>query len=296
MAELTTLLPNAVVERLGRMRLQSLGRNTTRAPGGHLGRKGGTSTEFADYRDYSPGDDTRHLDWNIFSRTRRPYIRQYHDEEILHVLVLIDLSNSMEGEGKVRRAIELAAAIGLVALAGGERLSVVGIGGEGLGEVKRLRPCQGLASRGKLLRFLETLEGGGRGELADGVRAGLAEHRGRGVAVVLSDFLGDGELSRPFDLLYAAGLEILALQVLGPSEIEPELGGDVRLVDSETGEMIDLSALPELLAIYREEREALEEGLARAARQRGGRKLRLSSGDELEEVLFGQLVRGGWLR
>ena len=122
--QLTALLTNAQLERLGRLRLGANRRLTNQGRGEHLARKGGTSTEFCDYRDYTEGDDTRFVDWNIFSRLHRPYLKVYHHEEELHALVLVDASNSMRFEGKLERARQLAAAFGVLALRNGERLSV----------------------------------------------------------------------------------------------------------------------------------------------------------------------------
>ncbi len=85
--QLTTLLDNDVLARVERLRLNPTRRQTNRSRGEHLSGKGGASTEFVDYRDYSPGDDVRYVDWNIFSRLNRPYMKQYRHEEEMHVVV-----------------------------------------------------------------------------------------------------------------------------------------------------------------------------------------------------------------
>ena len=109
-AQITSLLTNQELDRLGRLRLNATRRFTNRARGEHLAAKGGTSTEFCDFRDYSPGDDARFVDWNIFARINRPYLKQYHMEEEMHVVLLVDASTSMEFEGKLDLARRLAAA------------------------------------------------------------------------------------------------------------------------------------------------------------------------------------------
>ena len=113
-AQLTPLLANRDLDRLARLRINARRRFTNRARGEHLAAKGGTSTEFCDYRDYAPGDDVRFVDWNIFARIERPYLKQFHQEEELHVAVLLDASNSMLFEGKFDLARQLATALGVV--------------------------------------------------------------------------------------------------------------------------------------------------------------------------------------
>src|SRR5262245_30760015 len=107
-AQLTTLLSNRDLDRLARLLLNATRRFTNRARGEHFAAKRGTSTEFCDYRDYSPGDDVRFVDWNIFARIERPYLKQFHHEEELHVAIVLDGSNSMLFEEKFALACRLA--------------------------------------------------------------------------------------------------------------------------------------------------------------------------------------------
>src|SRR5882757_7578063 len=107
--QLTSLLTNRDLDRLARLRLNASRRFTNRSRGEHLAAKGGTSTEFSDYRDYAPGDDVRHVDWNIFARIERPYLKQYHQEEEMHVALLVVASPSMIFEGKLELVPRIAA-------------------------------------------------------------------------------------------------------------------------------------------------------------------------------------------
>src|SRR5258708_19908131 len=95
-AQFTSLLDNDVLARLEKMRLMPRRRLTNRSRGEHHAAKGGTSTEFADYRDYVAGDDVRYVDWNIFPRLERPYVKFYRHEEQLHVVTIVDASSSMQ--------------------------------------------------------------------------------------------------------------------------------------------------------------------------------------------------------
>src|SRR3569832_1411915 len=111
--QFTSLLDNSVLGRVERMRLLPMRRLTNRSRGEHLAGKGGTSTEFNDYRDYSAGDDMRYIDWNIFSRLNRPYVKLYRHEEEMHVVIIVDTSTSMMFQDKFERAKQLAAAFGM---------------------------------------------------------------------------------------------------------------------------------------------------------------------------------------
>ncbi len=291
----TTLLSNEVLSAVERLRLNASRRLTNRGVGEHLAGKNGASIEYADYRDYAEGDDVRFVDWNIFARLRRPYMKVYHHEEELHVALLVDASLSMNYEDKLARARQLAAAFGVMGLLGGERVSC-GVFNAAGGEVSRMTPCRGRASMQRLFRFLEDIEAGGDMPVDIGIERFLASHRGRGVAIVLSDFLTFGDVGRAVNRLAGGGLEVFGVQVLGPSELQPELNDDVRLVDAETQQTLDVTSAGELLHLYEEYRLAFEEQLASLCRRHAGRFLQISSEDDLRWVLFDLMRRKGWVR
>src|SRR5215204_476465 len=99
-ATVTSLFDNQTLSRLERLRIRPRQRRPNRSRGEHLHGKGGTSTEFTDYRDYVAGDDVRFVDWNTFARLNRPYLKLYKHEEEMHVVVIIDASSSMQFDGK----------------------------------------------------------------------------------------------------------------------------------------------------------------------------------------------------
>jgi uncharacterized protein (DUF58 family) len=291
-AQITSLLTNQDLDRLARLRLNANRRFTNRARGEHLAAKGGTSTEFCDFRDYSPGDDARFVDWNIFARINRPYLKQFHMEEEMHVVLLLDASTSMDFEGKFDLAKRFAAAFGMLGLRGSEKVSAY-IAGTGSGA--SLRPCTGRSAAGKLFTFLEGVFAGGSQPIDAGIESLLHQHRGRGVVIVLSDFLTAGDLRRSLNLLHTAGLEIFALQLLAPSEMNPEVTGDFRLVDSEQGATLDISNAADLLALYQEYRAAHEARLQALCQQRAGRFLSVSAAEPFERLFFEVLRKKGWV-
>src|SRR5580765_5598407 len=223
-AQFTSLLENEALARLERMRLLPRRRLTNRSRGEHHAAKGGTSTEFADYRDYVAGDDVRYVDWNIFARLERPYVKLYRHEEEMHVVSIDDASSAMQFDGKFDKARQLAAAFGLMGLMNVERVSTFVCNHAGR-EPLFLPPCTGRVSRKRLFDFLEKIEGGGDFPIDQAVEAVLRRHRGRGIVVILSDFLTFGDLERPMNRLFSNGLEVFAVQILSPTEISPEVTG-----------------------------------------------------------------------
>lgn len=293
--QMTSLFPNATLARIERMRVNPNRRRTNRSRGEHLSGKGGASTDFVDYRDYVAGDDIRNIDWNIFARLQRPYLKLFAHEEEMHVVVLLDCSSSMKLEQKFERARQIAAAFAVMGLHGGERVSIYACYQSGAAPVM-LTGLQNRPSMKRMLSFLEQLQPGGDSSIEDSVDSVLRLHRGRGIAVVVSDFLTFGDVTRSFNLLHSSGLEIFGIQILGPSELSPELTGDLRFVDSETGLTLDISSARELLGLYNEHREALQAYLETQCRRREGRFLSLNSEEQLEPILSETLLRRGWVR
>lgn len=292
---LTTLLDNDLLSRVEQLSINASQRFTSRGRGEHLSRKGGSSNEFADYRDYAEGDDVRFVDWNVFSRHRRPYLKLYRHEEEMSVVLLIDASSSMLFSDKLTRAKQVAAALGVMGLFSTERVSVYAFNND-TGNPQTLKPGTGRGRMRELLAFIESIEGGGSAPLEAGIEAALRRHRGRGVVVLLSDFLTFGDLPRAFNLLYSSGLEIFGLQTLSPAELDPELTGDVRLVDSETDATLDITSAGNLIGIYHEYRRAFQARLDTYCTQRGGRFLSISTADPINYVLLDLFRRKGWVR
>lgn len=291
----TSLLTNEQLALVERLRMVSARRFTNRSRGEHLHGKGGASTDFADYRDYAAGDDIRFVDWNIFSRLRRPYLKQFHREEELHVVALIDASASMHFEGKLDKARQLAAAFSVMGLFAGERVSVYAFN-QARSSLRFTGPHRGRTSMRKIFSFIEGLEPGGDAPLERGVEMMLNRHTGRGAVVILSDFLTFGDLRRAANMLTSRGLEICAVQILGPTEIDPQVSSDLRLIDSESQVTLDISAAGELVNLYQEYRLAYQRHLENICRQRRGRFLSISAATSFDQVMFDELRRKGWVR
>jgi uncharacterized protein (DUF58 family) len=200
------------------------------------GRPGGTG-EFRDHRDYAPGDEPRYIDWNLYGRLERLFLKEFALEHEGRALVLLDASASMAAPGKFDFARRLAAAVGYLALAGGDRLAAVGFWGD---RAVSVVPRPGPAGFLELLSFLERLEPAGtsglRAAAERGAEAGVG--RGRGAAVWISDFWTDPAAWADVAALAARGWETSLVRVLSPDEVTPGSDGPLELVDSETGERL----------------------------------------------------------
>ncbi len=195
----------------------------------------GGGIEFADHREYTPGDDFRYLDWNVFARHDELLLKRFQEEEDLHVYILLDSSRSMAFGDPVKfdYARQVAAALGYIALADLDRVSVVAFAGDIVADFPLTR---GKARILSLLKFLERLEP--QGSVTDLARmARNFVHRGqrRGLAVVISDLFDPSGFERGLDLLRHNRYEPHIVQIFDRREAEPEVKGDVELVDVETG-------------------------------------------------------------
>lgn len=265
-----------------------------RVRGERLTRRAGLSIEFADYRNYAEGDDLRHLDWNVLARLDSPVMRTYRDEEDLAVHVLLDDSPSMAfGEpAKIQAARELAAAFGYIGLLGGDAVNPLRLG-------RREAPLAALRGRAAYGRYSAWLARETSDEAPTGLAASLrtfAASRARvGVAVVLSDGL-DPEVAGAIRALVGRGHEVWVVQILSDLELDPDLEGDLRLVDGEGGTPTEITANSGTLKAYRENLKKHNEALADAAKRGGGRYALYRTGSPLDGFIKDTLKREGWVR
>jgi uncharacterized protein (DUF58 family) len=259
--------------------------------------------EFADYREYARGDDLRRVDWNIYARLERPFVKLFEEEEDLAVHVLVDGSGSMgwrgEGEREGQRdkwdyARRLAAALGYVALVGGDRLQVALLRS---GEVAaRFGPVRGQGNALRLFEWLEGLEAEGTTDLNAALRAyGFAGGRA-GLAVLISDLFSPTGYVEGLTALAARGHEVALLHLLTPDEVDPPLGGDLRLVDVETGEVQEVTVDGGMRNLYRRRLAAWQEEIRAACRARDGLYVPLTTAVPLDRALLHDLRRARLLR
>jgi uncharacterized protein (DUF58 family) len=261
----------------------------------------GTSLEFADYREYSPGDDLRQLDWNVYARQQRPMVKIREDEDDLVVHLLLDASPSMAlgqddaeaagpGQAKWRAALAFAAALGYVSLGTGDRLALHSLGAGAAHFVGR-----GRRQLGGFLRALEGLRPESPAGLAEGLRAFALRERRRGLVWIISDLYSDPPPWEALNGLLAQGHELVIIHWLSPSERRPALHGELRLLDGETGQARDLTLDAALLAAYERQLRAWSEAWRQEAARRGVAYLLADSATPPASLLL-DLRRLGLLR
>jgi uncharacterized protein (DUF58 family) len=258
--------------------------------GERASRKRGGSAEFAEHRPYEPGDDLRRIDWLAFARTGAPVTKLFRAEEDAVVRLLVDASRSLEVGAipKLDHARRLAAAIGYLALAQGQRteLSVTGVDASDRRALRaRGRPRRGRAGVTALLRELEAVAPAGGTNLGGAIRS-VAEGSPRpGLLVVLSDFFDPGPVIEALGLSRALGHEVVLVQILDATELTPELEGDLSLEDVETGATVEITADPAAISAYLKRLRALSDTLRRWARRHGATFLLTTPEEPLPVVM-----------
>lgn len=218
-------------------------------------KKKGSGVEFADHRDYVPGDDFRFVDWNIYQKFGKLLVRLYEEEEDLAIYFLVDCSLSMGfGTGrKFDQARRLAAALAYVGLANLDRVGVVGVSDE---VVARMPPTRGKARIFKVFQFLRDLEPAGTTNLADALGTFVAQHKRPGLAVLVSDLYDPAGFERGINVLRYARFEPYVVHIVDPADGKPPLRGDVHVYDCETGDEREVTITDGLLqkmgAAYRD--------------------------------------------
>lgn len=256
--------------------------------------KRGGSVEFADFREYAPGDDFRQIDWNAYARLERLFLRLFVEEEDTTVHVIVDASQSMDwGQpSKWSYAQRVAAAMGYIALVGMDRL----VGAAASASHMRLFPPH----RGKkqALAWFDWLAGlrpGGQACPAQALLHYVAQMRRPGPLVLIGDLMDDGwreGIARLAEQRY----EVTLLHILAPQELEPELEGDWKLVDSETAAEVEITADPDLLARYRARVKEWQDEWAQFCAARGVAYAPIPTSLPFEELVLSFLRRRGILR
>ena len=288
-----SLLTPELLRRLEQFQLLARRKSKSSAKGERRSRARGQSVEFADYRNYTHGDDFRYLDWNLYGRLDRLFLKLYEEERELPVTIFLDASESMSfGEPrKFDFARQVAAAVGYVALCGYDRVSVVPFpdNDEELAIRGALRSVRGRKSAMQYFQNLGQLTARGPADLNEALRRGALQARQTGVAVILSDFLDPAGYEAGLTALLGRGFQIDAVQILAPEELDPTTFGDLRLVDAETGGQTEVTFGRYRMAAYKQMVANYCQRLHEHCQARGVNFFSVSSGASLEQLLLRQL-------
>jgi uncharacterized protein (DUF58 family) len=253
--------------------------------------KRGTSIEFADYRDYSHGDDLRRIDWNTYARLDRLFLKLFMEEEDLHVYLLLDASRSMDfgSPKKLDYGRRVAAALGYVGLSNYDRVGAAIFGARLQG---RLAPVRGRGQSFSLFDFLQKAEPEGETSFARSLKEYALKTRRPGVAVVISDFF-NSDYEEGLKSLLARRFQITLVHVMDDAELRPDLLGDLKLVDSETGEEREISVSPGLLREYQASVDRFCGGLHGFCSRYGMDYIRTTTSAPFEDLVLKYLRRTG---
>lgn len=261
------LLSLELRNRLERLSLHTRGRVRGKWSGRHASQQLGDSIDFADYREYVPGDDFRRIDHNLRARLGVVMVRLFEAEDELPLRIVIDTSASMGFYGKFRVAQQLAAVMSFLALTGGDRVYPVKVPGHDERAFEVGPPSRHRSGWPLLEAWLEDLRPGNAGVLEPAVRSLTGNATVRGPIVLISDLL-DETWEKSVDAIGAIGSGAV-LHVMAPEELEPDLSGDLRLIDSESNRSVDLSTSADALNAYRDACDAFLAEAAMRARRAG---------------------------
>ncbi|QDU29834.1 hypothetical protein ETAA8_49490 [Anatilimnocola aggregata] len=289
------LLQPQLLAQLERLELISRKIFRGRMKGERRSKRKGQSVEFADFRNYVAGDDLRFIDWNLYARLDRLFLKLFLEEEDLHVYVLVDSSTSMDfGEPtKLNYAKQLAAALGYIGLTRADRIKIESLGTSHRNPGPVLR---GRASVWRMVDHLNSIQPGENISLAQGVRNFCLRNQGKGILILITDLMDKSGYEQALRLLVAQQMDVYLLHVLSPEELNPEIKGDLRLVDAEDADIAEVTISRPLLDRYKRTLAAFVDGARDYCTRRGMNYLMTSTETPVDKLVGTYLRKRGLVR
>jgi len=284
-----SLLSPSFMARLESLQLHSRHRLVGRFGGEHSSRRYGNTVDFADFREYHPGDDFRRIDYHVLARLDQVLIKLFEADDEVTVRILIDTSASMSVEGKLQQAKQLAAALGFVALTAHDAVSIHTF--PTLGVPPRFA---GRALVPDMFAYLESLAPAGPTPFAQAAGHLLSRSGPPGITVVISDLLTPEWQS--LMRLRASGSDLTVFHILAEEDVAPEFAGDLMLVDREGGERLTVSVTDEVARSYRDRVAAWQDLVQAKSRGVGGVYIPVRTDQEIEGLLLTSWRDAGVLR
>jgi len=256
----------------------------------------GQSVEFADFREYAAGDDLRYVDWKAFGRLDKLFLKLFRAEEDLSVHFLIDTSKSMDfGQPmtKMDYAVRVAAALGYIGLNDFDRVTVSTFADSLRSRLPALRGRVNVSSYFRYLAQIGSPEG--PSDFGKAIRSYAERETTPGLAIVCSDFF-DPNVKTGLHALLARRFQVVLIQILDAEEVAPTVGGDIRLIDSETGDALQLSVSPYTLGEYQRCFDEFVAELAQLATKHNMEYIRVTTDTPFEDTVLKYLYSGGLVR
>lgn len=285
------MFPSSLTARLARLSFVQRGGRLGHHKGSHVSKKTGASLEFSDFKEYHPGDDIRHIDWNVYARTDSYFIKQFLDEQEMRVHIVLDTSKSMNFEDKWTFAQQLAIGIGQIALKNGDTVSISRMCGGKKQSFIRKGARQVGSWTTTISRFELPSEPTG---LVEGIHA---IPRGTTVLFVVTDALETNEnLEKLFQQLSARCRDVRVIAIRSKSEIIPSYQGDMRLIDSESEQMSEVTMMPSVETAYELQQKRHQRLMLESAAKYGVSVLMTTPQTGPENVFTMEMRRNGWVR
>ena len=254
----------------------------------------GASVEFADYRTYELGDDLRHIDWNVYARLDRLFLKLFNAEEDLPIFILIDNSTSMDfgHPTKLECAKRIAAALSYIGLISFDRVSVYTFSDQ----LTPITPFMySKAQFPKVSQAIEGIVGGGETHLTTCLRRFATETKGTGVGIIISDFWDMDSYETGIKQLLSRNFDLTLIHLLSDEEMHPRLSGELQLADAETGQSKEITVNEQALMGYTERLNTFCENLKRYCLNRGVTYIRMNHQTSIEQFILRDLRRSGFI-
>ena len=289
------LLPPQLLAQLERLELVSRKIFRGRMKGERRSKRKGQSVEFADFRNYVPGDDLRFIDWNLYARLDKLFLKLFLEEEDLHFYCLIDTSLSMDFGDPTKLAYgrQLAAALGFIGLVRACRVKIETLATTHKNPGPVLR---GRASLWRMMEYLEGIEPGGAVSLAEGVKNFCVRNSGKGILVLISDLMDKEGFDQAFRFLVTQQMDVYVLHVLCPEELNPEIKGDLRLIDCEDEDIAEITVSRPLLDKYKRTLATFIDSAREFCARRGMNYLMTSTETPVDKLVANYLRKRGLVR
>jgi uncharacterized protein (DUF58 family) len=261
--------------------------------GNRKSRSKGSSVEFSDFREYSIGDDFRRIDWNAYGRFDKLFIKLFMEEQEAMINIFVDSSKSMDfgSPKKSELALKLAGVLSFLALNNLDRVCINSLNKDSF---KQSTAVTGRSMFDRCISFLEGINFAGETDINASIKK--KDIRSRGMAVIISDFFSPGGIEEAIKYLLYKKQDVFLIQVLSPEELNPELEGQVRLLDSETGKVMDVAVTPALLKQYHSKLNEFNGSIKEFCSRMGATYIQVSSADPIEKIVFEQFTNSGVIK
>lgn len=289
------LLSPQLLAQLERLELVSRKIFRGRMKGERRSKRKGQSVEFSDFRNYVPGDDLRFIDWNLYARLDKLFLKMFLEEEDLHFYALIDASASMDfgDPTKLTYAKQLAAALGFIGLCRADRVKIESLGASHRAPGPTLR---GRKSLWQMIEYLDGIQPGENVSLAQGLKNFCLRNTGKGILVLITDLMDKEGYEQALRILLAQSMDVYVIHVLSREELDPDVKGDLKLIDCEDHDIAEITVSQPLLERYKRTLAAFLDGAREFCTRRGMSYVMTSTDTPVETLVSSYLRRRGLVR